>query len=256
MNEKPLVVVTGPGGRVGRAVLPVWGNRYRLRLFYRQHLPFLPPGAEAVQGDIGDLDALTQACQGADVLVHLAAHANEADFLTVLLPHNIIGGYNAFEAARRAGVRRVVFASTGQVGGFFPPTPDPAERATVQMRPTPRTIYACTKMWGEALGLHYALKYGLSVFALRIGWCDDVERVRRGGPAQNAWVSGRDLAEAIAACIEAPSHIDYFVSYVCSDNALAPWNCDPLHQLGWRPQDRWEDQVARASGEVEAREEG
>ncbi|NLC57884.1 MAG: NAD(P)-dependent oxidoreductase [Armatimonadetes bacterium] len=238
---KPLVALTGPGGRVGRAILPVWGDRYRLRLLYRNRLPDVPPDTEVMRGDVTDLETLTELCRGADCLVHLAAHPGEADFTSVLLPNNVVGAYHAFEAARRAGVPRVIFASSGQVGGGYPPCADPAARADENSLPRPITLYACTKLWGEALGLHYSQIHGLSVICIRMGWCDDREVVRHGGDEANCWISDRDLAEALAIAIEAPAEVRYLLSYAVSDNARALWNCEPLRRLGWQPQDRLED---------------
>ncbi len=241
MSSKPLVAVTGPGGRVGRAILPLWGDRYRLRLLDRRPPRWAPAGAEVIQGDIADLDALTEFCRGAGALVHLAAVAGEADFRSQLLPHNLAGAYHAFEAARRAGVPRVIYASSGQVGGGYPPTTRAEERATVEMPPRPITVYACTKLWGEALGLYYAQQHGLSVFCLRMGFCDALENVL-GQPDADTWVSPRDLAEAIATCIEAPHDVDYLLSYATSDNAHARFDCSPLRALGWAPVDQIEEQ--------------
>lgn len=247
---KPLVAVTGPGGRVGRTVLPVWGDRYGVRVLYRRRLPPLPPGAEAIQGEMGDMGALLRLCRGADVLVHLAAEANEAGFMEALLPNNIVGAYNAFEAARQAGVPRVVFASSGQVGGGFAPEREPRRRASAEMQARPVSIYACTKLWGEALGLHYAQRFGMSVLCLRMGWCDDEEVIASSGSGACTYVSGRDLAEAIAVCIEAPADTRTLVSYVVSDNAEAPWDTEPLRRLGWQPRDRLEDILAKRGSDV------
>jgi len=226
---------------VGRAILPVWGERYPLRILYRNRIPPVPPGTVVLQGDASKLEVLVEVCRGAEVLVHLAATAHEADFHADLLPQNVVGAYHAFEAARRTGVRRVIYASSGQVGGGYLPQADPTKRASELSPPRPITLYACTKLWGEALGLHYAQEHGLSVHCIRMGWCDDRETVRRGGEEANCWISDRDLAEAIATCIEAPPDVDYLISYAVSNNARALWTCEPLRRLGWEPRDSLED---------------
>ena len=102
---------------------------------------------EFVEADIRDTDKLREACQGTKALIHLAAISDEDDFRTKLLPVNIDGVYSVFEAARQAGVSKVIFASTGQTvlhygkGTWVKP----------EMLPRPWTIYACTKLFGEAL---------------------------------------------------------------------------------------------------------
>src|SRR5215212_2393330 len=111
MRER--LLVTGPGGRVGSQIVPLLRDEFALRLF---DLRPLKPVAddEVFQGDIRDFDALKEACSGAAAMLHLAAVPDEDDFHSKLLPMNLAGGYNAFEAARQAGVAKVLFASTGQ----------------------------------------------------------------------------------------------------------------------------------------------
>src|SRR5712691_8610965 len=107
------ILVTGPGGRIGPQIVPLLRDHHALRLFDAQKLPTVADD-EAVQGDIRDFAALRRACEGVKAMVHLAAISDEADFHQSLLPVNLEGVYNAFEAARLAGVQKVIFASTGQ----------------------------------------------------------------------------------------------------------------------------------------------
>src|SRR5215467_4377298 len=113
MSGAQTVLVTGSAGRVGRAVVRELKARgRRVRGF---DLAPTPGADEAVVGDLADGDAVRRAAAGAGAVVHLAATPDDADFLSELLPNNVVGVYHVFEAARQAGVRRLVLASSGQV---------------------------------------------------------------------------------------------------------------------------------------------
>ncbi len=161
MRER--ILITGPGGRVGTYIVPLLRQHFALRLL---DLKALPPqdDDEACQADILDFDPLRKACDGVKAIVHLAAVPDEDDFHTRLLPMNLAGVYNAFEAARQAGVRKVVFASTCQTILNY----GEGVRVTPEMPVRPSTVYACTKVFGEALARYYADQHGMSMICLRI----------------------------------------------------------------------------------------
>src|SRR5258705_12324489 len=117
MRER--ILITGPGGRVGTQIVPLLREHFALRLFDAR--PLAPEADdEVLQGDIREFDALIAACRGVTAMVHLAAVPDEDDFHSKLLPMNLAGGYNAYEAARQAGVPKVLFASTGQTVLNYP----------------------------------------------------------------------------------------------------------------------------------------
>ena len=136
------------------------------------------PNADVV-ADIGDLDALVAACAGIDAIVHLAATSAVDSVWEAVLESNLIGTYNVFEAARRAGVPRVVFASSNHAIGTYELQAAPAldlddDRVydhTAEIRPD--SLYGVSKVYGEALGRHYVDQHGLSVVCLRIGGTRD-----------------------------------------------------------------------------------
>ena len=129
------------------------------------------PGEARTAIDIGDdraLDALADAMTGAAAVVHLAGIPHE-DTWDALRRTNIDGTYRVLEAARRAGVRRAVLASSCHAVGFYPTgTVAPTDRPT-----RPDTLYGVTKAAVEALGSLYADRHGLEVVSLRIGMCAD-----------------------------------------------------------------------------------
>jgi len=104
------VLVTGLSGVIGGAVLEHLGDKYDLSALNRRDIP----GVNCYRADIADLNAIRQAFEGKDVVVHLAAVLSDASWEDILRT-NIIGCYNVFEASRLAGVKRIIFASSGAV---------------------------------------------------------------------------------------------------------------------------------------------
>lgn len=223
------VLVTGAAGRIGgylRARLPRPGRSLRL-------LDITTPDGvgeheEAVTASVTDLDAMVAACADVDAVVHLGGQSGEAAW-DHILANNIHGTYVAFEAARRAGVGRVVFASSNHAAGFHPaldPVPD-------DLPPRPDTYYGVSKVAGEALGSLYHDRYGLDVVCLRIGTCSDTPPNAR---ALATWLSPDDcgrLVEAALTC-RAPG---FRVVWGVSDNTRRRWALAGAHEIGYRPQD-------------------
>ena len=190
------VLITGAAGHIGRYLLADFAGRYDVRAFDRVTLdgPW-----ESVTGDLADPAALLRAMRGVDVVVHLAATRQEAPFVEDLVPNNIIGLYNTFEAAREAGVRRIVFASSGQTVAAYPK----GQRITINDPPRPSSLYGVTKVFGETLGRFYHDRYGLEFVALRIGWFlpPGDERLGHG---RSIWLSPSNAMRLFQAAIEKP----------------------------------------------------
>lgn len=160
------LLVTGAAGIVGTFLtrrLPPLGHTLRLLDLVAVDDP---AGAETVVGDVRDPDVLAKAVDGVDAVVHLAGLSTENTFENILSA-NIDGTYQVFEACRRAGVRRVVYASSNHAVGFTPR----ADLVGVDVPLRPDTYYGLSKAFGECLGRLYADKYGLEVACLRIGSC-------------------------------------------------------------------------------------
>lgn len=229
------VLVTGPGGRVGTGLRRNWGDRYTLRLFDARELTPAGDHEECVRGDIQDAVALGEAARGCDAMVHLAATPDEADFARELVPNNVLGLYNAFEAAREAGVRRFVFASTVQVLMGYPL--ETFVHDTDPVRPVTR--YACCKVLGEALGRYYHDRYGMEVVCVRLGSVPHPDRDRPGfgGPL---YLSPRDCAGYIAGAIDTDPAPDggYAVISLCSRAGAAVRDVERATRLlGYAPRD-------------------
>ncbi len=237
------VLITGAAGGIGRVLRQGLAGRYDL-LRLGDIQPQAPAGAgeECIPLDLGAPEALRAACEGVDCVVHLAAIPvePEQEAWAQILPNNIVGTYNLFEAARLAGVRRVVFASSNHVVGFL--RREKVADAGAEARPD--SYYGVSKVFGEGLGRLYADKHAMSVACLRIGSF----RERPEDPRQLAtWISHRDTVQLFRRCIEAPD-FDFLVAYGISDNARSFWSNAGLEWLGYRPEDRAEDHAERLAG--------
>jgi nucleoside-diphosphate-sugar epimerase len=257
MEQKQRVLVTGASGVIGTAVREHLGDRYDLHPM--THRPAAFPSHVA---DVADLEAILPAFAGMDAVVHLAASASVASPWEDVLHNNLIGTYNVFEAARRQGGKAVVFASSNHTIGGYELDGAPAIYArddprvydhTAELRPD--SLYGVSKVYGEAIGRYYHERFGLRVYNLRIGsvLADDDPRsdaIRAGSfwlditPEQKydrmraTWLSRRDCAELIAACLEAED-VGWAVVYGISNNPRQFWDLSHGRELlGWYPKDR------------------
>ena len=233
-ESEKTVLVTGAAGFIGSYLRRHWGARYRLRLADVKPVDNLQAHEEAVVLDVADLDAFTAACQGVDTVVHLAADPSmQADFYESLLQRNIIGGYNGFEAARKAGCRRLVFASSvNAVLGYG------GKEAVEWDAPVfPQNVYGATKCWGEALARVYSDQHGLSCICVRIGGArykpsknDDPEKVHMG-------LSPRDGAQLFGLCVDA-GDIGFAIVHGVSEHRKTWLSLEHTKKLlGYAPED-------------------
>lgn len=241
MRER--ILITGPGGRVGTQIVPLLREHYALRLLDTKR--FEPRADdEAMAGDVRDFETLRQACAGVSAVLHLAAISDEDDFHSKLLPVNLGGAYNAFEAARQAGVKKFLFPSTGQTVLNNPV----GARVTTDMLPRPSTVYACTKIFGEALARHYSDIHGMSCIVIRLcffrGYDDPLLRIP-GHDVQREWCSPRDLTQLIVKCIRSP--LPFGIFFGLSNNTARCWDISNARErLGYEPQDNAADYLPTA----------
>ena len=226
------ILITGAAGAIGRRLREDIRGLYPLvRLADRVPVAPARDGEETVLADLTDLAVCETMCQGVDGIVHLGGQAVEADWETVLQA-NIIGTYNLYEAARRQGVQRVVFATTNHVIGFYWRT----QRIDHQVPPRPDSRYGVSKAFGEALGRLYADKHGLRVLNIRIGNLGERPLDRR---RLSIWISPRDFLKLVRIGLEHPE-IHYEVVYGVSENDRTWWDNANAYRLGYQPEDESE----------------
>lgn len=225
------ILITGAAGQIGVALRNgLHGGYTLLRLSDIAPLGAAAAGEELCTVDLCDMPALEKSMQGIDCVVHLGGVSVE-DSWEKVLPANIEGCYNVFEAAKRQGVKRVIFASSNHAVGFH-------RRENVlddQVLPRPDTRYGVSKVFGEGLGRLYADKHGMSVACLRIGTFREPDE-----PAESrqllSWVSHRDMAQLVRRCIDYPSY-HFIVAYGVSNNKRSRWSNAHVDFLGYRPED-------------------
>lgn len=219
------ILVTGMSGLIGGLVGEDLARSYKVRALNRRPVE----GVETVEGDIADLDAIRPAFDGIDTVVHMAAYLGPDE--QAHLRTNIGGTYNVFEAARQAGVRRVVFGSSGATVTAYErdepyramvearwadvPEPKPLIDHRVPVRPT--TVYGAAKVWGETLGRYHAEEHSLSVLCIRIGRVVQ-ENWPRDARHAAVYLSHRDIVQMVRCCVEAPESIGFDIFYAVSDN--------------------------------------
>jgi uronate dehydrogenase len=235
------VLVTGAAGGVGTHLRRELAGRYELRLSDRRPVGPLARRETFARADLARLADAVRITKGVDAIVHLGGYAVEGPW-DAILEANVVGCYNVFEAARRNGVRRLVFASSNHAVGFH--RRDHVIDDGADARPDSR--YGVSKVFGEALGRLYADKYGLEVLCVRIGNVNPAPLDER---RLAIWLSPRDLAQLVTIGVEHPA-IRFEIVYGVSGNTRSFYDNANATRLGYRPLDDSE----RFAAEVLARE--
>lgn len=240
-DTKRIVYITGIGGNIGRLLTQGFQGEYTIRGNDRKGSTV--PGAEVAAGDIADTAFLLDQFAGVDTVIHLAADPSTRATWESVRQNNIDGTYAVFEAARQAGVRRVIFASTNHVTGILTEQAQEMD-ASVPMRPD--SLYGVSKAFGEILGRYYTDRTPLSVLAYRIGWMpgklserEVVERFKAHKDAYPLmWLSPEDCVRAFRCGVEADPDLKFGVYYIVSNNRDRLWDLTaPRRELGYEPQD-------------------
>ena len=249
MPVNKTVLVTGMSGLIGGFVGPHLAERYRVRALNRRPVQ----GFETIRADITDLDAIRPAFENVETVVHLAGLIDGAD--KEIVSANIEGTYNVFETARQAGVKRVVFASTGSVaGGYAADEPysaimagdyDRAPRHWRMIRHDdpvrPNGMYAASKAAGEAIGRCYTELHGLSIICLRLGRVEPEDQPLSAGH-MGVFLAHRDCIQLIDCAVEAPDRVRFDIFFGTSANK---WGIRALEHarevIGYRPEFQLDD---------------
>ena len=243
--ESKRVMVTGVYGLVAGALYSwlrqrperydVWGlgrRRERSQRAPRQR-ELTVPDDRFVLSDLSDVDSLTRDLEGVDVVAHLAADPRPDASWEKILQSNVIGTRNVFEAAHRAGVQRVVYASSVMVSWGYqqeepykaiaecrldPGAVDSIPVVTHEWPVRPTGLYPASKVWGEVLGRYFADVHGLSVLCVRIGWVNAEDTPWSEPGMAPIWCSQRDVARLMELAVNAPPELRYDIYYAVSNN--------------------------------------
>ncbi len=246
MTAKKQIGITGSDGNVGSALRVALADEYDLRLYTLDTVDY-----ESTQADLSDPDQVKGIFDGLDCVVHLAAQISARAPWEEILPNNIIATQNVFAEAIRAGVNKIVFASTNHTQhGFYMRDNKPnltdasiTRKFKLSDEPFPDSIYGVSKLFGENLGRYYSKVAGIQFVALRIGWTPVIDdpALHDGKEMEShlraLYLSKRDCIQFFRHAIEIET--DYLVAYATSENRQYGIFdlTETKEKLGYRPQD-------------------
>jgi len=246
MTDKKRVLITGSSGLIGGVLRSRLPDKYEL-----SGVDIRPePGYRCLGADMTDLDSILSAFEAIDTVVDLAAQAENTTEWSRVQENNLPSTYNALEAARIAGVKRVIFASSNHVTGMYESDypyssivkgnykgldPSDTPHITSDMPIRPDGPYGIGKAFGEAAGRYYSDEFGVSVICIRIGSL--VEESRPNNIRHfSTLFTHEDLIQLVDLCINAPESLRFDIFYGVSGNTWRIWDISHAHDvLGYTP---------------------
>ena len=241
------VLVTGAAGTIGQIVIHALSDEYAVHGLDRKP----GPGVEWVR-DMASLRRLELAFKGMDAVIDLAADASVTASWRSVGTNNIPSTLNAFEAARKAGVGRVIFASSNHVVGMYERDepyasvvagryegldPSKLTRLAADAPIRPDGAYGVGKGLGEAAARYYSEAHGLSVICLRIGTVNSESRPSNARQFATL-LTHRDLVQLVRCCLTAPDSLRFGIFYGVSANTWRVWDIDEARDaIGYEPVD-------------------
>jgi nucleoside-diphosphate-sugar epimerase len=246
-NARPRVLITGASGLIGGLVIRDLSDSYEFSGLSRRPISGIPH----TQADITDIEALRRASQGMDMVLHLAAETQDYDDWDRVMDVTMGGTLAMFRAAQEAGVKRVVFMSTGSTmcgyefyegspyaalaANEYESLPKGAKMLTHLDPPRPDSFYGVGKLFGENTGRLFSDRYGMSVICIRLGavLASDRPEMVRHFPG---YLAQADAVQMVDKCLSAPESIRFDIFDAISDNSRR-WR-DTTHAkdvLGWKP---------------------
>lgn len=227
------ILLTGAAGNIGMSLYQHLKNYYNFRCL---DIKPVPEAEEAIAANITDFKAVQSAMHDIDAVIHLAANPNINQSWEDVYTSGIAGTYNIFEAARQAGITKIIYASTNHVSGW---REIEGEKMIVPDLPArPDSLYAIGKAFGEALGCFFVDQYKMSVICLRIGsFVNKPEGLTPGDRLLKTWCSPRDLSQLVQRSIDC-ENLGFQVFYGVSGNTNRFWDISNATELiGYQPED-------------------
>lgn len=235
------LLLTGAAGGLGKVLRPrLKAYADLLRVSDIGAMDPAQAGEEVVVCDLADAGAVDALVQGCDAIVHLGGVSVERPFEEIL-PANIQGVYNVYEAARRHGVRRVVFASSNHAIGFYRQN----QVIDADVLPRPDGYYGLSKVFGENLSRFYFDRYGIETVCIRIGSSFPEAKDRR---MLVTWLSYDDLEQLIVRSLFTPD-VGHTIVYGASANRDSWWDNSRAVHLGFAPKDSSEQFRAKVEAQ-------
>ena len=229
INAHNRLLMTGAAGGLGQALRErLKANCTVLRLSDRAEFGPAQAHEEIMLADLADADAVLAMMQGVDAVVHFGGVSVEGPFGPILQA-NILGVYNLYEAARKQGTKRIVFASSNHVTGYY----RQSETITADHAPRPDGLYGVSKAFGEDLSRFYYDRYGIETACVRIGSSFPEPKDRR---MLASWLSYDDLHRLITACLTTPV-LGHSIIFGMSNNSATWWDNARARHVGYAPQD-------------------
>ncbi len=226
-----VIAMTGAAGRLaGYLREPMLARASKVILTDIAELESLQPNEEFRAADLADFEAVKAALDGADVVVHFGAIADEAPWDEIWGP-NFVGARNVWEACYQLGIKRIIYASSIHAVGMYPRT----QRIGVDTPHHPDSFYGLSKCFAENLGRLYWEKRGIESVHLRIYSCAAVNNERSLG----SWLSVKDLVQLVEKSLDCPI-VGCSIIYGVSNNDRVPVDNEGARFLGYQPNDNAE----------------
>lgn len=223
------ILLTGAGGNLGSQLQErLHKNCKTLRLSDFKEFKVSVKDAEVMLADLADSDAVDAMVAGVDAIVHMGGISVEGPF-NPILQANILGAYNLYEAARKHGVKRIIFASSNHVTGFY----KQSETITTKDPARPDGMYGLSKVFGESLSRYYYDRFGIETVCIRIGSSFPEPRDRR---MLVTWLSYDDLHRLIVSCLKA-NVVAHSIIFASSNNKTSWWDNSSSKHIGYAPED-------------------
>src|SRR5215212_5958994 len=232
-DEMPRILMTGASGGIGTSLRKLLAPIYPDLLLSDIRAPSdLGTNEKFKPAELSDLAQVEAICEGIDGILHFGGYSVEGTW-DQIHHSNIIGCYNLFEAARKKGVKRVVFVSSNHAVGLYPRH----HRIGTDVTARPDSRYGVSKVFGEAVGALYADKHGLGVTCIRIGNFGDAPLDHR---RLSIWLKPEDLVQLVRIGLEHPD-LHHEIFFGASDNERSWWDNEPAFRYGFRPSGRAEE---------------